>query len=144
VLGLHGALEAVGVLGDRLVDRAEEPEVRIRAARALGRIGSPRSLQALAAVLSRDEPTGLRAVATRALGDIGGDEAATLLIPLLDDPAHVVAANASGALPRCGALGRTLLLGRAGGEGTGAEHAREALALADLWVHRTQPREVAS
>jgi HEAT repeat protein len=83
------------------------------------------------------EPSPLRAVAARALGEIGGDDAASLLIPLLDDPVHVVAANASGALPRCGALGRTLLLGRAGGEGPGADHAREALALVDLWVHRT-------
>ncbi|HEU5149751.1 MAG TPA: HEAT repeat domain-containing protein, partial [Iamia sp.] len=144
VLGLHGALEAAGVLADRTTDRDEAVEVRIRAARALGRIGSPRSVAALASVLSPAEPTALRAVATRALGEIGGDDAATLLIPLLDDPAHVVAANASGALPRCGPLGRTLLLGRAGGEGRGAAHAREALALADLWVHRTGRRETAS
>lgn len=144
VLGLHGALEAAGVLAARLGDREEETEVRIRAARALGRIGSPRSIGVLALALGPDEPTGLRAVSARALGEIGGDDAAVMLTPLLDDPVHVVAANATGALPRCGPLGRTLLLGRAGGAGPGAAYAREALALADLWVHRTGPAEVAS
>lgn len=144
VLGLHGSLEAAGVLAARLEDGAEEIEVRIRAARALGRIGSPRSTPALTTALSSHEPTGLRAVSARALGEIGGDTAATMLVPLLDDPAHVVAANAASALPRCGAAGRTLLLGRAGGDGRGALHAREALALADLWVRRTGAAEAAS
>ncbi|QYG93810.1 HEAT repeat domain-containing protein [Iamia sp. SCSIO 61187] len=144
VLGLHGALEAAGVLATRLQDRDEELEVRIRAARALGRIGSPRGTAALSAVVTDDEPTGLRAVAARALGEIGGDDAAAVLLPLLDDPAHVVASNAATALPRCGARGRALLLRRAGGEGRGAALAREALALADLWVHRTGPAEAVS
>ena len=71
ILGLGGAVTAVGVLASHALHDPDD-DVRIRCARALGRIGVPSGLTVLERCLDPDEPLALRAVAARAIGDIGG------------------------------------------------------------------------
>lgn len=129
IAGLDGAIDAVPALLARL--RADDAlEVRIRSARAVGRIGMPGAVEALLAATADHEPPPLRTVAARALGELGSPKAVPRLAELLEDETHRVAANAAAALVRCGAPGLAVLAQRARDPGCG--HAREALALAEL------------
>lgn len=128
VLGLRGAVEAVGLLVSML---REDPslEVRIRASRALGRIGVDTAVGPLVDALDA-EATELRAVAARALGQVGSDEAVPALVVRLGDPAHRVAANAAESLAALGDRGLLALGEAAASERSRAgDYAREALAL---------------
>jgi len=133
ILGLSGAAGAA-----RNVERClrEDPsrEVRIRAARALGKVGTRSSLDALLDATEAGQPVGLRAVAARALGDLGHTGAIPRLLALLDDPVHRVASNAGRALAALGRAGTDTLqeaVDAPVSELSGA-HALEALARAQL------------
>ncbi|GEM_PF-1143315 len=162
VLGLVGAISATGLVEYTL--RADPSvEVRVRAAGALGRLGTRSALAPLLSAVEPVRPAALRAAATRALGDIGSVAATSALAVLLGDPQHAVAHNAAYALLRLGRAGRTVLnealgaaeqtrrqTGEQTGEQTGdsraeaarvraAGYAREALAVAELQEHRRAP-----
>jgi HEAT repeat protein len=108
-------------------------EVRIRAARALGRIGAPGSVDTLAEVMRPEEPAPLRAVAARALGNIGGVRPISLLRDAVDSEEHIVRQNAAHALAAIGEPAHDLLelLGR-GRPNRRTIYAREALSASDL------------
>ncbi|GAB3591295.1 hypothetical protein GCM10027446_08700 [Angustibacter peucedani] len=135
ILGLGGAVTAVGVLGSHALHDLDE-DVRIRCARALGRIGVPSALAVLNRCLGPDEPPALRAVAARAIGEVGGPEAVRLLEPLLVDAQHRVASNAARAMSGLGprAVERLEVLAAEGGPS--AAYAAEALAMNDLSAPR--------
>lgn len=129
IAGLSGAFTAVPTL-EGLLAGDPEPEVRIRSARALGRIGAGHVVDELLQVVEEDQPVALRIVATRALGDLGDDRAVPRLTQLATDPQYRVAANAATALTRCGVAGLRALR-RLANAPDGA-HARDALATAAL------------
>jgi HEAT repeat protein len=98
-LGLLGFVEGTDALiGLVTLDASAGMDVRIRSARALGRIGSPRAVPFLAAILQGDEPWPVRAIAAKALGDIGAAGAVDALWPLLGDPEASVVVNVARAL----------------------------------------------
>ena len=94
-LGLVGDTDAEPVLG-RLLDNESE-EVRLRAAAALGKAGSPRSLHDLAQAL-RDPTWEVRAQAARALGELMDGHAVPWLRHALTDRSWWVRNNAAASL----------------------------------------------
>jgi len=130
LLGLLNALPAIPDLLEALHDGALE--VRVAAARALGRIGAPRAVPGLVACLLVSEPPELRAVAAEALGRIGASETVDALAGLLGDTDFSIAHNAAQALARISAEGRRRLEELVARLGSGADHGREALAGARL------------
>jgi hypothetical protein len=132
LLGLQSMLGAAPALSEA-VRNDEVLEVRIRAARALGRIGLPSSVETLAEVMRPSEPVPLRAVAARALGTIGGPRPVSMLREALDADEHIVRQNAAHALAALGAPGLAVLRDlapRPGGYRT--MYAREAISAAAL------------
>ena len=129
IAGLAGAAVAVETLMDLLRD---DPviEVRVRCARALGRIGMPWATGHLVEATADDEPVALRIVASRALGDIGSQDGVPRLADLAMEGHHRVAANAAASLLRCGAAGVMVLQRLAVTDQCG--HARDVLAMAAL------------
>jgi HEAT repeat protein len=115
-----------------IMDRDPDDDVRIRAARALGRIGLPSALPALVRATDTSQPLALRAVAARALGDLGGPGPVEFLEVLLGDPDHRVSTNAGQSMARVGAAGLARLRQLARGTGAAADCAREALAVHGL------------
>ncbi|GIH97808.1 HEAT repeat domain-containing protein [Planobispora siamensis] len=133
VLGLIGAVETAKVLVRVLAGDAST-DVRVRAARALGRLGTPVCLDALLHATGPGHPHAVRVEAAAALGDLGSPRAVPTLQELLADPRYQVAHNAALSLARLGgpataALTETLTE-RAGT--SAADHAWEALAIQDL------------
>jgi hypothetical protein len=133
ILGLSSAVSASRVVERALVDDPSI-EVRIRAARALGRVGLPAARASLIAATGSREPAALRGVAARALGELGHPDAVLRLRVLLQDPVHRVAANAARSLAQLGEPGVTALRieVEARPDGAGATHARDALSRLDL------------
>jgi HEAT repeat protein len=129
ISGLAGAASAVEVLMQALL-HDPQVEVRVRSARALGRIGMPWATGHLIDATGSTQPLPLRIVASRALGDLGAVDAVPRLSELVTDPAHRVAANAASSLLRCGAAGLDAL--RAAASSPDGAHARESLAIARL------------
>jgi HEAT repeat protein len=128
VLGLIQAHGAVAALIDVL---RQDPvlEVKIRATRALGRLGTLAALGPLLDAARPDQPPVLRTVAAQALGQLGDPVASLRLTLLLSDPVYRVAHNAANALLQLGESGARVLHSYAEqGTGLGAAHAREALA----------------
>ncbi|OLE25393.1 MAG: hypothetical protein AUG44_16120 [Actinobacteria bacterium 13_1_20CM_3_71_11] len=111
----------------------EDPsaEVRRRAAAMLGRVGGRASLDPLVAAARGDADREVRAAAARALGDLGTPAAVPALRDLVGDRRYRVAHEAAAALVRLGDPGLAALRELAV-DGTGAAHAHEALAAADL------------
>ena len=103
-------------------------EVRASAVRALGRLGLPQAADAVTACLDPAERPELRALAARALGGIGDPRSGPALAACLDDPHYWVAHNGAVALAALGEAGEAELARAGHGEGSGAAHAREALA----------------
>jgi HEAT repeat protein len=137
VLGLRDAVEGSERLATLLQDD-DVLEVRIRSARALGRLGVPTATGPLSAALTSESPE-LRAVSARALGQVGATPAVEVLVRALGDPWHRVAANAATSLAALGPAGRAALRQVSATDGDIAgRYAAQALAIAD--VGRTAPR----
>lgn len=127
VLGLRGAVEAGDLLG-ALLTADPATEVRIRAARALGRIGVRSAVVPLVAALESSSPE-LRAVAARALGQIGAPDAVAPLLRCLTDPWHRVRSNAAESLATLGPPGLAALNGVVEADDPGAGYAEQVLAV---------------
>ncbi len=84
LLGRLHVLEAIGDLID-VLEGDPTPHVRIRAARALGRLGSPRAIKPLLACLESGSPA-LRAESASALGRLGSPAAIPELRVMLLGP----------------------------------------------------------
>jgi HEAT repeat protein len=128
VLGLRGAVDASRMLVDQLVGD-ESREVKVRSARALGRIGAPTAVKPLQDALTTPWPE-LRAVSARALGQLGAPGSVPALVACLDDPSHRVCSNAAESLTALGDVGRAALrtVSESGSQRATA-YAIEALAL---------------
>jgi hypothetical protein len=130
--------EALGLTQDpraevplvRLLGGGDEEE-RIRACRALGRLGRVSSSAALMAALSDGSPS-VRAQAARALGSLGEARSVPALVALLGDRSWWVRGRAAEALRAVGAPGLEALrrCARSHPDPFARERAAEALALA--------------
>lgn len=126
LLGRFQALAAIDEVIDVL--RGDPSvEVRARAARALGRMGSPRAVQALLASVDAG-PVAMRIQAVWALGEIGAAQAVPALRVLLVGPSPRMAQTAGEALAAIGESGVRVLHQVAEGEGPPALAAAQALA----------------
>lgn len=126
LLGRFQALAA----GDEVVEllRADPSvEVRARAARALGRMGSPKPVEALMGCLDAG-PMAMRVQAVWALGEIGAPAAVPALRGLLVGASQALVEPAAVALAAMGQLGLTVLERVSEGDGRAAEAAATALA----------------
>ncbi|NLI78152.1 MAG: hypothetical protein GX442_17175 [Candidatus Riflebacteria bacterium] len=94
--GLKQALRTPTPEGTALVRqglaREEVPQLKASFLIAMGRLGGPGDVPALAAGLAAEDAR-VRANAVEALGTVGGDEAVRRVIPLLQDPDNRVKAN---------------------------------------------------
>lgn len=128
ISGLLGVTAAQSAL--LAVARQDDDEdVRIRAVRALGRVGLPSALPVLVRATDGDQPAPLRAVAAGALGELGGAGPVEFLEVLLGDSDHRVSSNAGRAMTRIGAAGVARLRQIAEQAGDAGDCAREALAI---------------
>lgn len=92
------AVSTLGVLGDQrsvpallglLADPSEDAELRGEVAAALGAIGDPRAFDRLGVILlDETEPTGLRVRVAHALGRLHDPGANTILLQMVETPAH--------------------------------------------------------
>jgi HEAT repeat protein/lysophospholipase L1-like esterase len=98
----QGAPDAAAAAGIARVLEAGTPPERQAAAWALGVARSEASAAALAKRAREDESAGVRAAASRALGEIGGRAGVTALFEALGDPSESVRASAAQALARLG------------------------------------------
>lgn len=99
--GYAGSAEAVPALARALASDPAE-EVRTRAARALGKMGTRECLGPLLDATDAVHPEAVRAEAARALGELGAVEAVPVLRDLLDSPGYRVPHNAAEALVELG------------------------------------------
>jgi HEAT repeat protein len=127
VLGATGGVsQTPGIV--RALDGDPHPEVRIKAARALGRLGMPDGLEPLLAAVLPGRPAALRIVATGALGTLGAVAATARLQELLSDLDPRVAGTAARSLLRLGPAGEAALRATADRtDGPAAAQARAAL-----------------
>ncbi|MDQ6726673.1 MAG: HEAT repeat domain-containing protein [Actinomycetota bacterium] len=128
LLGRFQALALTSI--DEVIDRLQHDpsvEVRARAARALGRMGSPRAVDALMDSVN-DGPVAMRVQAVWALGEIGAPRSVATLEALLLGPARQMAEIAAAALTAMGPVGATALHQAAGMGGQPAKAAAQALA----------------
>jgi HEAT repeat protein len=129
ILGMQGAIGAVPDLTE-IATHETEPRVQHAAIRALGRIGSPDSLDPLIALLHAEEPA-TRSEAARSLGRLGAAAAITPLADALSDE-HDVANAAAVALAAHGPQGIEQLELVGALPTPGGHHARAALSIAAL------------
>jgi len=108
IFGRSRSLKAVALLRDLLKDR--EPDVRARAAFALGAVGDPNAAAWLTEALS-DRAWAVRAMAARALGRLKEEGSIGALCSALADQQWWVRANAAEALKNKGDVGVRALLG---------------------------------
>jgi HEAT repeat protein len=90
----------------RLLAEDTELTVREASAGALGAIGGPQDVEALARHTAADQPLPLRRVCVSALGDLGDPTAVPVLTRLLDDDDPRLAELAADALVALGPAGR--------------------------------------
>lgn len=126
LLGRFQALAAADEVID-LLHHDPSVEVRARAARSLGRMGSPRATKALLLCVD-DGPIAMRAQAIWALGEIGAPEALPVLRATLLGSSHHMGELAADALSATGPSGVELLVEIAAGEGESAATAMRVLA----------------
>jgi HEAT repeat protein len=128
-LGMAGGYQAAsGIVEALRYDVVTD--VRVRAARALGKLGLPSSIPALLDATKTGEPA-VRAEAVQALADLGADVVPRMR-ELLGDPAYSVARAAARALLTLGPPGREALTEVAETDTRAAVVANEALAIAAL------------
>jgi HEAT repeat protein len=125
LLGRFQAVSATEELTD-LLQHDASIEVRARAARSLGRIGSPRAVEPLLACLAGG-PAAVRAQAVLALGRLGAAEAVPALRRLLLDPAHTLSEQSAQALAAISPLGTAVLAQEAESDDYAGRTARQAL-----------------
>jgi HEAT repeat protein len=92
----RGAPAALAALGD------EDVEVRLFAARALGRLGGGQPAAEELLMLLEEEDSGLRKIALHSLGLIGDQSAISRIVPRLDDSVEDVRWNAALSLAMLG------------------------------------------
>ncbi len=128
-LGLMGAIKFTATLSELL---ANDPslDVRIRCARALGRIGSPSAIASLTRCIESDNPVGLRTVSCGALAAIGGREVAMLICKLIGEDDYQISLAAAKAVSQMGPVGIECLDQIASSGSPGAPYAKEVLARA--------------
>jgi HEAT repeat protein len=93
--------DCLHIFEDLLNDRNEHPDVRSAAALALGKVGGDRVLEILARHVHSEDIT-VKNHVIQALGILGTEDAAPLLIEALKDPSNFVFASAAEALGRIG------------------------------------------
>jgi HEAT repeat protein len=125
---LLGRFQGLSALDDVVAVLHGDPsvEVRARAARALGRMGSPRAVDALLASLE-EGPVAMRVQAVWALGEIGAPQAVPALRALLVGPSRQMAEPAAVALAALGDPGLRVLKHVSEGDGHSAAAASHAL-----------------
>ncbi|MER5510629.1 HEAT repeat domain-containing protein [Streptomyces sp. NPDC002766] len=133
VLGATGAVSHTSRIA-RAQHQDPSIEVRIKAARALGRLGMPEGLEPLLAAVRPGRPVALRMVAAGALGNLGAVAATGPLADLLDDPDPHVAGTAARALLRLGPTGRAALQAAADDPSGGPASAQARAVLAESAV----------
>ena len=126
LLGRFQALAAADELIG-LLHHDPSVEVRARAARALGRMSSPRAVEPLIACVDAG-PVAVRVQAIWALGEMGAQEALPVLRATLLGGAHHLAEQAADALGHMGPKGMSVLREVAAGDSGAAGIARRALA----------------
>ncbi|WP_191971643.1 HEAT repeat domain-containing protein [Streptomyces luteolifulvus] len=133
VLGVTGVVSRTSEIARAL---REDPsnEVRIKAARALGRLGMPEGLQPLLDAVAPGQPLALRIVGTGALGNLGAVSATDRLAELLGDPDRHVAGAAARSLLRLGPAGHAALHEAAAGVRGGSAAAQAGAALSEAAV----------
>jgi HEAT repeat protein len=130
LVAAEGALSAAAPRLRSLLAGDPELEVRISAARALGAVGGPDDVAALAAFTESARPTELRRAVVQALGELGHPDAAPVLSWLLTDPDVRLAQQSGDALVQLGPAGVRALLQT--GDGPAARVAAGSLAIACL------------
>ncbi|TAN25298.1 MAG: HEAT repeat domain-containing protein [Actinomycetota bacterium] len=137
-LGLTGAIRFTTELVDLLVnDRSLD--VRIRSARALGRIGSPSTITPLIGCLDKNNATGLRTVSCAALAAIGGGQVVSEICQLIEEDDYLISSAAAKAVSQMGPLGTECLDQIAKANSAGSPYAKEVLArVAARVVDKTQ------
>ncbi len=132
-LGAAGHTGSAAAIGVRL--QSFELELRVAAARALGRLRSTGHVDALLAALE-DEAWEVRAQAAHALGRIGASEAVPRLAAALSDPSWWVRRHSAYALSELGTEGTAALSGeaRASNDRYARDIAHEAL---EVWQRRS-------
>ena len=133
---LLGRFQALVAIDEVIEVLRSDPsvEVRARAARALGRMGSPRAVQALLACVDAG-PAAMRIQAVWALGEIGSAQAVPALRVLLVGPSPRMAETAGEALAAIGESGVRVLHQVAEGDGPPALAAAHALAGVQPTLH---------
>lgn len=131
LLGMHGAITAERWLM-LMVEHDPVQDVRVHAAAALGRIGSPHAVDVLNRTTSAKEAHSLRATSTRSLGLIGGNSAIATLHVLLGDEDEEVGLAACEALAVSGPKGEDVLREAVGSEGLGHDRALDWMSRVEL------------
>jgi HEAT repeat protein len=126
---LLGRFQALAAADEVIELLGHDPsvEVRARAARALGRMGSPRATPALLSSVDQG-PVAMRAQAVWALGEIGAPEALPVLRATVLGPSHHLGELAADALAAMGPSGIAVLVEIASGDGSAAIGAARVLA----------------
>ena len=106
--GLGGVRSAATALV-RLVEVDDDVTVASAAVAALGRVGRPTDIAAIAGATVRYHPQQLRRAAAEALGDLGLAQAVPILVRLLADPMSQVSEAAARSLIAIGPVGRAAL-----------------------------------
>lgn len=101
-----GGVRAAAPLLVTLVESHPDPTVAATAATALGRVGRPQDVGALAAASLHYFPAQVRQAAIEALGELGMEQAVPVLVRHLADPHSQVAEAAARALIAVGPGGR--------------------------------------
>jgi len=119
VLGRIRSLKAAGLIRKALKDPS--PDIRARAANALGHVGDPGFAADLTDTL-RDPEWPVRAMAAKALGRVGGRSAIAALCEAIKDRQWWVRSNAAEALRLLGPAGRDALVRMLDADDTYARH----------------------